>query len=474
MSYKTVIPSLLLTLVITHGVAAEQLPNQSVLGADGQIYEIYAGKFSDLFPGHDSYDPEHQVLALDVIAPGEAVSRRLVPTTGGPVTETEPRLVYDKASDRLSLVWNAILPSGELLIQLTSYDADGWENEVHELYRSAGVQGDGQVSAPQVALTRDAYDLQAGHGQTLSADRATLHLLWQEREGNTVAVKYLPVLLVAGRYIGWAETFTLGTSAANQNSPENNTEGGANEGLFAAPNLTTSDRKGTVIVSYVDRDAGRLKTFDIGILPLELVYLSDEVQQQVLDLGSDWANGDLSSFADVMRIHIIGLGSSYGFHPAVVDYVADQVHAHLLEVGDGYSDLESLSDDLRDYAIDLTTSLFGSDLSAPANDDGSEIIEIDLSDLPIGDEGEQPAQILDLHLASEVPLPDISIPDASIFTSPAGDELIVAWSESDDEGDRLVYIEYTNTTGWSDPLSLEIGPRLDLSRAQQLLAERLR
>jgi len=470
MRNKTLSLLSLLSILVAGHLAAEAQPSQSVLGSGGQIYEVYAGSFGELFPGNSSRDPEAPVLALDILAPGTAARHLLIPTTGGSVVESAPRLVYDRASDRLNVIWNAVRPNGELRIHLVSYSDGGWGSEVHELYR-----GGGQISTPQVALTRDTYDLAIGEGQSLSADRSTLHLLWQEQDGDSVTIKYMPVLLVTGSYIGWSEAFDLGVSSAIPQNPEGlDGESVASESSFANPHLSASDRGSGVVVSFADTDSQSLKTFDIGILPLELVYLSDEVQQQVLSLANEFASGEVSSFADTMRIQIIGLGTTYGFHPAVIDYVADQVHAHLLDIGDGYTDLEQLSSDLRDYTIDLTTSLFGTDLSSPEADDGSEIIEIDLSDLPLGDEGNQPAQILDLKMASEVPLPTMTGSDSSIYTSPAGDELIVAWSESDEAGEWLVYVEYTADDGWSEPFSLELGERLDLDRAHQLLAARLR
>ncbi len=471
MSNKTISLVVLFSVLISGPLTAETQPTQSLLGASGQVYEIYSGTFGELFPGDHSRDPDFPVLALDTLIPGSTARRLLVPSTGSSVLESAPRLIYDRASDQLNVVWNAVRPSGELRIHLTSYSEGGWGAEVLELYRSSS----SQISEPQVALTRDAYNLSAGEGQVLSAERATLHLLWQERDDNSVAVKYMPVLLVAGDYIGWSETFVLGFSSTVLQAPENIDGQGEPVTFSAFPHLSTSSRSGGIIVSFFDSDSLSLKTLDIGILPLELVYLSDEIQEQVLNLGSDWVGGgDISSFADVMRLQIIGMGSIYGFHPAVIDYVAEQVHAHLLDVGDGYSDIEHLSSDLRDYTIDLTTSLFGTDLSSPEADDGSEIIEIDLSDLPLGDEGNQPAQILDLKVASEVPLPTIAGGNSSIYTSPTGDELIVAWSESDQAGEWLVYVEYTAADGWGEPFSLELGERLDLDRAHQLLAARLR
>lgn len=449
--------------------ATEEL-STSVLGNSGEVYSVQTGSYGDLFPGGDEVEAERPILVLDVLRPGEETERLIVPTTFGLEEESAPGLIYSKQGGRLNVVWASRIEN-EASLFLARFDRDGW-SAVHELYfNPEGV-------LPELGLTSDALHIETRDGEALDLERQTLHLVWPQVEGGDFTVGYMPILLLNGSFVDWKEPFTFRHLDADANA-------------VAASLLPDTLR----VQSHADRDSvsltfgstasGRVTTLEVGLVPMDLVYLSDTIHDLVLEMGFD--PEDIANFADKLGVHITGVGSRGRGRSrltlSVVDYVAAGVRDRVLDSGGSYTadQVDLLADDLRGYALELVESLFSPAVaegrkarSRPTEDDskGRPILEIDVSDL-LGDGNAGPtSHILELRNAVEWPLPDSHGAELTLFASDDGESLVAAWLDA--AGQKLWYAESNLDLTWSEPQALVLGEELTLEKAQALLQERVR
>jgi hypothetical protein len=79
----------------------------------------------------------------------------------------------------------------------------------------------------------------------------------------------------------------------------------------------------------------------------------------------------------------------------------------------------------------------------------------------------EPGHALALHTAVDLPVPDTGNAVPSVYTSTHGDSLIVSWEQDD----KILYREST-ADGWTDVLSIALGPNMTREQAEQILAQR--
>jgi hypothetical protein len=293
-----------------------------------------------------------------------------------------------------------------------------------------------------------------------------IHVVQLERQSGGLEVLYTPILLVEGAYIGWSETFSLTELASGEPSDD-----AAAQSLLETVNLRPTSNGRRVTATFTSSVDGTVSALEIGILPVELVRLSDEIRDRLLDLDPSLAAGDISSLADDARAEIINLGLRMSFNPTVVSYLAGEAEAWILDSGDAYGgDLDQLAADLRDYTIDLVSGLFAVDLSYADDNAGLPIIEIDVSNL-LGN-GDHPAanQVVELRRPFQRPAPAIGEGAVALHTSPNGREVAVSWYDA--SSGVLTYVE-SNPDGWDEPRELAIGDELGLEDAYRLLEQRL-
>jgi hypothetical protein len=82
---------------------------------------------------------------------------------------------------------------------------------------------------------------------------------------------------------------------------------------------------------------------------------------------------------------------------------------------------------------------------------------------------ENPGHALAHHTAVDLPVPDTGDAMPSIYTSAHGDSLLVSWEQDD----KILYREST-AEGWTDVLSIALGPNMTQEQAEQILAQRAR
>lgn len=460
---KTRLVLLVLLLVAAPLSAAGSRSSESALGNSGELFSLESGTFAELFDGGKS-QPElagdTPVLALDIELPGQPRQRLLVPTSDGAGVDQQSWVIYDKREALLNVVWQEAASDGANRVLLAHFKDGEW-SEVFEIF--VGQPG----VLPAMALTRDAFDIAISEEESILAQRQILHLAWRgEAEGKST-VFYSPVIFVEGRYVGWQETFDLNTLWAAYRKSAQGGPPTLPDGLRKSLSLEVASDQRSVLIAFADPEIAAVAVCKIGILPLELAYLSDNIRKEVLMRAAEFDPQDLTSFADNMRLEIIGMGARFGFHSTVVTYVADHVDRRIREEGGQYApaDLPHLADDLHAYTVDITASLLGVEVTTA--EDG-EIVEIDVGDL-VGNPTSGPAQLLDLRLASERSAPAmIGDRPAAIYPAADGRGMLIAWQDL--EQDLLLYVE-SETEGWSEVRQVSM-TGLSPERADQLLRQR--
>lgn len=459
-------PALLFSLALAATAGAATPPADVALGNGGEIYRVHAGNLVDLLGTEPGPGPTVPGLVLEIREPSAASSRLVVPGTANPDVEQNPLLLFDKGSGTLTVIWEAKPSTGKSTVQLIHFDGSEW-SERHELISSRF----GWTNSPLRTVTRDAYDLSLGDGESVHTERCTIHFAWRESDEGVAVVRYTPVLLVEGIYVGWNKTFTFespgddGSATATAEIPQ---------ALYRNLSLEVSDDGRSVVLAFADALGRNVVSVHVGILPLELTYLSDEVREQVLALSDHFDPADLSSLAGIMRGEIIHIGLRYSLQPAVVDYVSGQLDSWLAAAANQYQTVDELADAARALTMGLTSSLFGPSVTLTGTDAGAQILEIDLGDFLDG-QGDpalpQPEQLLDLKIASRRATPETGAGATRIYTSSDGGQVLIAWETSTQ--DRVEYVE-SQGEGWSERRSLLLGDDLTLDRAYELLQHRMR
>ncbi len=461
---------LLLSLTLPPASAAEA--SEMSLGQAGQLHRVLTGTYGDLFAGGQDADAVAPVLAVEIVRPGEETDRLLVPGTGDARTEARPLLFQDSTYDSFVLLWQSRGEDQHSYLHFANFDGAEW-SEVYAL-----VQDDTPVSLvndPLITETHDAFTLDLGDGESISAERRIIHLLWLSAEEVPLA-RYAPLTFVEGRYVGWHGLFELTESFLL--APDGGGDGGQIE-LTAALARTLSLRAAnddrSVLVTLANPVSNRIGTLEISPLPLELGLLGEQVREQILALADLYDPDDMGSFSDGIRAAIVIMGQRFDMHEAFGGYVAGRVADWILETGGSYGleGFESLGNDARDETIEASSEVYASTQADPA-DPETEIVRINIAAL-FEDEDPDPAQIIEIRVRSDRPAPAASEGPAAVYTSRGGSGLLAAWLDA--ENGQVLWVESRPESGggaWSEPFTLSLGESPTIEDAQRLLAAKIR
>lgn len=430
---------------------------ETTLGNGGEIYTIRNGTVEELFPSAANLDPANEVLALDIAWPDGTNQRRVVPSSVSPEPEAMIALVYEKAAGVAVLLWQAQSATGGPTVKLASFDGADWS----DVFVIDGVQP-GLATAPTVVVTRDTYEIEISTEERYVTNRSILHLFWKEGNAAEINLLYTPLVLVEGHFLGWNPTLSLTTITADDSTPPPAALPAALASLLHA--ATSNDGK-KVAITFANTVEGTIESLEIGILPLEMAYLSEEIRDAILAQAGAFGDADLVSVSAHARNIIINIGHRFSLHPAVIDYVANEVTEEIVATGPNYTTVEPFADAIRDYSIDLVSTLLTTTAGSGA------ILEIDVGGLlePTASNG-QPAQILDLRSVASHPAPAIGVGPAAIFTSPTGRDVLIAWDDAD--GTQVFYLE-TTSEGWSETRGLAITETRSRDDIHALFAQRV-
>src|SRR5258708_5041287 len=237
---------IVLVLILLAGVIAAPAHAQdgtAALGAAGEVYLPKAGLYKDLFPkGHDTA-PGNTILAVDLVLPGAAPQRLLVPYTTGADVETSPAVLFEDDSNTLFLLWASQVNSLSSVLMLASFDGTSWGPPIQ-------ITGNpfSSKTSPQLAITRDAFSITDDSGNTAIRHRTIVHVGWEEQNANgNTDVLYTPVILEEGNYLGWAPVYNLNDLVGRNPSGSNFAPPDA---LVQAPVLQGGRDARTLVVGF--------------------------------------------------------------------------------------------------------------------------------------------------------------------------------------------------------------------------------
>ena len=462
---KSLTPLLALACGLIAAGAARADLRDVALGSDGTVYQVRADLYGKLFPQGKETASANPVIALDVNSPGAPARRILVPSTSGPEQESLPSVLFaDDESQTVFLLWRTELNLHPLL-QLAAYDGQGWSKVIQ-------VTGNpfADKTSPQFTITRDTYVAAGDDGTETEHHRFVLHLIWQEQgAGTQLATFYTPIVISDGSYIGWNPIYDLddflpaGARAAAGPAPSGLTS------LVSTPMLQAGPNSRTVVVVYTSAAASRLAAIEVDVLPQELSQLAEKARAHIVDLGRKSYPGDYVTMAEACRAHIVDLGVA--FQPQVISSIADQVRALILDSGAHGDDLLVLAEKARAHIVDLGAQLSGWGLR-PSGNEAAKVLAVGdtPNPEPLPDGTISPSYLFQFRVSANLPAPQVGAGTVRLFASETGENLIVSWAQAD----RLFYRNSRADGSWSDPKQLVFSTNLDLTKAYQILDQRLR
>jgi hypothetical protein len=454
----------------------------TALGTNGELYQLRTGTYGDLFPGRRQTDRANRVLALEIVRPGELPARLLVPATEGPEPEGSAALVFESESNTVFVLWESRTTANSSILRLSGYDGTRWLSAIEIAGNSAAVK-----TSPQLAVTRQVVAVPAaavavgvgvggGPGVVLGPaikHQTVLHLCWAE-DGAGHGVYdtfYTPVILEDGAYLGWNPIYRLNDfDSAGLSVPA---AGGSPE-LQRAPTLSEGRDGRTIVVSFASTVSGHLVVLQIDLPPSELQQLADGARATIIDTGRQLdlsQPGVLGQLAEKARATVESLGGF--FEPEVIESMADHVRGQI--AGGGSNDLVSLAEGARATIIDTGVRLGGHGLrTGGAFAETRKVVQIN-RDPEHSDQAAPPGELghlFEFQVVSSRPLPQPPQGGAGaiqVFLSQSGQNQIVSWASPD----QVLYREST-ADGWSDVRAVQLTDTLDLAKAYDTLAQRVR
>jgi hypothetical protein len=455
-------------LMLIFGVVARADSLESTLGSDGEVYLSKVGTYSELFPGTAALAGDPQVLALEILRPGDEPEWLLVPESEGVGSETSRFVLFEDGSETVFVVWEGRVGSHPM-IKLAYYQGGAW-SEVFRISENVWTW----KGYPQLAISRDSFEIEAEDGSIRQIQRTLLHVVWWEETVEGYQTLYRPLVLEDGHLLGLGPVLPLNELAGDELA-----EGGEapTVGLLRRPVLEVNENGRNMTVAFADPVTRKLLVLDIGLLPAGLGLLGEDTHEFIahLDLGP---RPDIDSIAGVIRAHIDIGGSRYRLNPRLIRSLAEEVHSRIVEDFPSLTpgDLDSMAGVIRAH-IDIG----GARLSHETLDRFDQAVSTSVmrispeTDLLLSStsEGEIP-HLVRLTLTAELPVPALAdgaageIGETHVFCSQNGQRAVVAW----DEGARLRYRELVDGA-WSEARAMDVGGELSRNEALAIIHQRV-
>jgi hypothetical protein len=407
-----------------------------VLGDDGTTYRLWAGSFGEIFGANSALPADRPILALDVVPPGQALSRLLVPGSEGGEVESSAVLVHDAASDAVHLIWNQRTSGNQVHSQLAlrSFGAAGW---------SAAVEIAGGTLTEKrnlrAAVAHDDYATRLGDAD-VRVTRRTVHLVWSESSGGETRSYYTPVAFVGGRYLGWNPVVALDDVAVGEAA----SAVAAPEALRDSPALSLS-ASGRAVVSFVHSATQRLVTAEIRALPGELGELAEMARGHIVELIGAHAGGDRTALAEMARGHIVELAGR--FHDSAKGYLGERAASLILETP---AEVEAsvLGEMARGHIVELGRAVVDAGLVDDCAGQGFVVGVPPLDPAP----GAAFEHLFSLRRIASWSFPAEIGPSPQLFVSPGGTRALLAWESAG----QVAYRASLEEGGWTEVRTLDL------------------
>jgi hypothetical protein len=453
---STLLPALLaLSLPAAHAMASGQ--ETVALGSLGETYQLKSGVYGELIPGGKAAAAGSHVLALEIQHAGQEPLRLLVPGTEEARAESAEYVYFEHASDTVYAFWDGWSGSHPML-KLASFTAGEW-SEVIEVSRDPWSFKGG----PQLAITRDTFELEGKDGGRRTVVRTILHIIWWEEATSGIVALYRPLLLIDGAYRGAGPVVVL-NDLVNVGGGDAAT---APLTLLRRPVILPSLDGSMAVLAFVDARSQKLVTLDLQVMPGLVGVLGEVIRAHIIETGNRL---EPAALGDVIRAHIIETGAR--MNPLDLAFLADVIRAHIIETGNRLGPV-ALGDVIRAHIIETGIRLARDRRSGLTAESSSPVHLLTVSapvPAPDGVSEEMLTSFIGLTPMAEFPLPLIGDGEAWIQASPDGKRLIVAWS---DGATSLAFREATNGSGWSAARAIQLSTELPLAEALRLLGDRV-
>lgn len=431
----------------------------ATVGAGGELFQVRAGSYGDLFPDQGLAAAGNTALALEIVRPDRPAELLLVPDTEGEDVEDSASVLFEDDSETLFVLWQTRVNTIHSQLNLIGYQNGAWTESIE-------ISGNpfGWKSSPQLAVTRDSFESEAEDGTPRTWTRTVLHLVWWEKGSPGPQVLYTPVVLIDGEYTGWNPVYRLEDLALSEGTPL----AAPHPVLGQAPRIEAGMNGQSVVIGFVPAAGGELVTVALELLPGEISSLAEKIRHQIIDVGRQVRDAEgPSGLGRKIRHQIIDVGARLKLHPGVSSYIAEQVYDRIVAQAPDRP-MVAIAGEIRHQIIDV-----GAHVTDRGFDRLSAASVYQVVELPEGDRTDEagvtaPPDLIRVIRASSRPVPrtDAATPH-TLYLSDDGKGVVVSWSD----GETLHYQEST-ASGWSDVRTLRLGSDLDLARAQALLERR--
>ncbi|HEX4955704.1 MAG TPA: hypothetical protein VF017_20140 [Thermoanaerobaculia bacterium] len=455
---QTLLVLALLAALPASPAAASDPGHEAALSSNGEIYLAQLGACRDLFPTCTGAAARYPVLAIDVLRPGVATERLLVPDTGSSELEGPPALVVEDSSQSLFVVWESRRSDGRSRVNLAWYRQGAWSAVVEVTGDADPLKG-----TPQVVITRDTYSVPDVEGNLVPHLRSVLHVAWWEQSRTLEQVFYTPIVLEDGTYLGANHVYNLSVLDPNPLS-----EPGAvlPQTLARAIRLEPGRDSHSVVVGFVGSATHRFLTFEIRVVLGELSQLAEEVRIAMETNGELFQPDSLAIFADRIRAHMIEIG--FRLHPALLGYLADDLSASIRKLGGAYEGhLPAFAERIRAHMIEIGARSLGEpgDLGPTSETPGTVLLQHP-SELRPGI-----LHAIWLRPVANLPAPLVGAGEASFYLAADGRRAIVAWS---DPKGGLLFFRESDEAEWQVARHLVLSETIDAELALRLVRQRIR
>lgn len=424
-----------------------------VVGRDGTILKVHAGKYGELFPEGVDAASEHSVLALDVFS-ASGMERVLVPTSESRDAENISALYFGKDSGLTYLLWEGLVSGAHPFVNLASFDGSQWSDVIQiagNVYADKG--------AARFVIVPESDPIPKSGSSEAPSKRTVIYVTWQEESPSGGSENYfVPIVLEDGKYVGWRHVIKLDDLVSAQ---DRRLVGGSTMVSVFDPNLQSvsvlqpSSKGNAIVVGFIDNNTGKFVTLEFEMLPLALGALVETVKEQLLAFSE--TTNSVDALISRIRGTIFLAGSD--FHPSVLEYLADQVAGLLAE----HSTVASaVAPPVLDKA-GIAMVQIGARVRRKGLVDLEPLDIIALGQTPTGG---SPYHYLKVSLVVERNAPEVE-GHATLFLSRTGDQALVAWTV-----DSVAFYRETEGEAWRETHQIELREGFDEEVVYRILSER--
>lgn len=302
--------ALLLCLLLPGPVRSQS----RLLGDAATLYQVHSVARAEVFPGFSAIPGDARILVLEASRLNGGSDFWLVPGTEGASTETVVHLAARDGGRGVLLAWHDDDAAMRDRLRLRGFDVAGW-SELVELPLPWLAPG---APAPRFVVTADAVGALDAQDRFVTIPRDVIHCFWWGMPEGTLTLLYRAVFLVDGRAITLSAPFDLGsldveTAALFPPAPAL---------VMDSLALRGQSEASRVAVAFLGARSGRILSFDLQVLPDELMELADKARGHIIDLVSTPLRGGVAREAPAERSALLEVRQ-----PAEQEPGAGLVHA---------------------------------------------------------------------------------------------------------------------------------------------------